>query len=250
MKIKLLSDLHFEFHMDYGDKFLRNLEPDGADVCVLAGDIAQHRLKDKSKPQMIRLLDRFAEIFEHVIFVPGNHDFIGFQHQLYDSMLRVGTKNKSNVHYLNRDVVEIDGIRFVGTTLWYRWVSEAMAKGWIDFDLIPGFYSHYVEENNKNLNFLRDEVQEGDVVITHHLPSHLSVPPKYKNHPQNCFFVCDVEDIIQEKKPALWLHGHTHSGFDYMLGDTRVVCNPRGYPLKNGTMETPEFDPGHIIEFG
>ncbi len=70
---------------------------------------------------------------------------------------------------------------------------------------------------------------EGDIVITHYLPSFRSVHPKFAAEPTNCFFVCDVEDLIVERQPALWLHGHTHESADYQIGKTRVVCNPFGY---------------------
>jgi hypothetical protein len=35
--------------------------------------------------------------------------------------------------------------------------------------------------------------------------------------------------ILDRPKIKLWTHGHTHDVFDYMLGTTRVFCNPRGY---------------------
>ena len=52
----------------------------------------------------------------------------------------------------------------------------------------------------------------------------------YAESPINRFFVSDETPLILDKKPRLWVHGHTHLTCDYMLGETRVVCNPHGYP--------------------
>jgi len=229
LKIKLLSDLHFEHYQDYGDKFIRNLATN-ADVCILAGDIATQRTKSNSPSQIINILSRFKEKFQHVIFVPGNHDYIGFNITQYDAILAEYAADTEGVHFLNRDVIEIDNQRFLGTTLWYGRVKDSVSVGWIDFDLIPGFSFHYIEENEKNVQFLKRELREDDIVITHHLPSYKSVHAKYINNPFNCFFVCYQENLIIDRKPKLWLHGHTHECFDYKIEKTRVVCNPRGYP--------------------
>ena len=66
------------------------------------------------------------------------------------------------------------------------------------------------------------------VVITHFAPHPLSIAPFYANHPANPSFVLDLEEMMG--RAALWIHGHTHTRFDYRVRGTRVVCNPRGYP--------------------
>jgi hypothetical protein len=50
--------------------------------------------------------------------------------------------------------------------------------------------------------------------------------------------------------PRYWLRGHVHKSLDYTIGDTRVICNPRGYPGPGGTRESPNFDPHLTIEVG
>jgi len=71
------------------------------------------------------------------------------------------------------------------------------------------------------------------VVITHYLPARASVHPQYKGSVLNPFFLCDMEELIQAKEPALWFHGHTHTSVDTLVGETRVVCNPLGYGQEN-----------------
>jgi Icc-related predicted phosphoesterase len=67
------------------------------------------------------------------------------------------------------------------------------------------------------------------VVVTHHLPSSKSIAPQYKGDPLNPCFASDLDSIFETYQPEAWIHGHTHSSFDYTSGKTRVVCNPRGY---------------------
>ncbi len=85
--------------------------------------------------------------------------------------------------------------------------------------------------------------------MTHHAPSPLSVHPRYAGSPLNAAFVSDLSRVAGGGRAALWIHGHTHDSFDYDLGGTRVVCNPRGY-AKDGVNENPRFDAGLVVEVG
>ena len=60
-------------------------------------------------------------------------------------------------------------------------------------------------------------------------------------------FVSDLEARILQWQPQLWLHGHTHDSFDYRIGGTRVVANPRGY-APDGVVENTHFDAAFVIE--
>ena len=81
------------------------------------------------------------------------------------------------------------------------------------------------------------------VVVTHHAPSRASVAPRFAGQRLNPAFVSGLESLIEAGRPSLWVHGHTHTSFDYRLGKTRVICNPRGYPGEN-----PDFRPGLVVE--
>lgn len=95
--------------------------------------------------------------------------------------------------------------------------------------MIKDFRNQVYKKNTESIEFLKRELLSGDIVLTHHLPSYRSVPQRYKTSPLNGFFVCDLEGLILERKPSLWVHGHTHDSLDYHLGNTRIVCNPYGY---------------------
>ena len=68
---------------------------------------------------------------------------------------------------------------------------------------------------------------------------------RYGDVPLNFCYYTELTEFILDRAPALWLHGHVHSSFDYMIGDTRVVCNPRGYV---GNEVNPNFDPELVVE--
>jgi hypothetical protein len=61
------------------------------------------------------------------------------------------------------------------------------------------------------------------------LPHDRSVAPQFRGSPINVFFLCDQEHLITKRKPALWVHGHTHSSMNHHVGPTQIVCNPFGY---------------------
>jgi Icc-related predicted phosphoesterase len=100
-----------------------------------------------------------------------------------------------------------------------------------DWDQIHNFSDLYESENAKfESGFSAYNIGKDDVIVTHHLPSYQSVPERFMGSAMNsCFVSNGAEKLIYEHSPRLWIHGHTHDSFDYMLGDTRVVCNPVGY---------------------
>lgn len=212
-----MSDLHFEFHRDEGREFIRSL-PD-CDGIIIAGDLT-------SPNKLEHTINLFCDRFKNVIYVLGNHEYYTSSFGVVQDTLS-NIKN-SNFKWLHRTVEVVDGFRFVGSTLWFG-PSKAPKYMLNDFNFIHDFTSWVYEENKKDINFLKSEVQEGDIVVTHHLPAHQSVHPMYALSPLNPFFVCDVSDLITQNKPSIWIHGHTHTSCDYILDDTRVLCNPFGY---------------------
>lgn len=220
VKIQILSDIHLERHMDGGQEFFGLLEPEGIDVLVLAGDIARRH------DHLSYALKGFCEYYPQVVYVFGNHELYGSSFKALRNAL---SKIKyENLHILDNQTCEINGQRFVGTTLWYSWPRRNTAN-WSDFTEIKDFKEYISDENIEAAAFLMRTVTGSDVVVTHTLPSWRSVHPRWAGHKENAFFVCDMESLIQEVQPKLWCHGHTHESLDYKIGQTRVVCNPFGY---------------------
>jgi Icc-related predicted phosphoesterase len=92
-----------------------------------------------------------------------------------------------------------------------------------------------VEDHHKMMQYIRSVVaekhEEKFVVCGHHAPSKASTKPRYKNDTlMNGGYSSDLSEfILDHPQIKLWTHGHTHDNFDYMIGTTRIVCNPRGY---------------------
>jgi hypothetical protein len=114
--------------------------------------------------------------------------------------------------------------------------DESMDRHWCDFNAIEK--ATFVQYGTPRLYaagllsraFLEREIRAGDVVVTHHLPHWNSVQPQFAGNPTNRYYVHDVSDLLESRAAKLWIHGHVHSAWDYSVGDTRVLCNPRGYP--------------------
>lgn len=180
-----------------------------------------------------------------MVYVVGNHEFYGSTWDGVRRALARAEREHSNLHVLDKDIFELNGgARLLGCPLWFPRNDAAPWQAMNDFYQIKGFASWVYEENTRCVEFLRRHMREGDVVLTHYLPARGSVAPRWQGSPLNPFFLCDLELLIVEKKPALWIHGHTHDSCDYRVGETRVVCNPFGYI---GHEVNPRFDPDFRI---
>jgi predicted phosphodiesterase len=242
MRVQLLSDLHFEFQRDGGRSLVARCHAPDVDVLVLAGDIAVAEGIESA-------LTLFSERYAQVLYVHGNHEFYGSSRKDVLAHTQEACARLGNVSFLDCKVAEIHGRRFVGAPMWFR-ESEDTARlrhHLTDYRVIRDYESWVYREHEHAREFLEHEVHAGDVVITHHLPSHACVLPEYQGHPLNCFFVSDMEPLIHEKKPALWMHGHTHGSVDTRVGSTRIVCNPFGYA---GREENTGFVEQWVVELG
>jgi hypothetical protein len=150
---------------------------------------------------------------------------------------------------MENDCKTIDDVTFIGSTLWTDMnkgdplTLHAMSDMMNDFRIIRnsdlGYTTlrptHVAVAHRKSLGYIRT-VMEGKydqkfVVVGHHSPSFQSVHPTYANETiMNGGYHSDLSEFIMDHPQIkLWTHGHTHEDFDYMVGSTRVVCNPRGY---------------------
>ena len=222
MKIQFISDLHCETHSDGGLRMLDEL-PVVSDVLVVAGDLAPHS-------HLVQSVDMLCNKFPHVVHVPGNHEYYFSDRGEVNNDLVKLQRRFSNFHSINCGTVEIGGQRFVGATGWFpdsptNWAYENMLN---DFRMVKGFKKWVYQVHKEHRQFLLDNVRPDDVVVTHHAPTELSIHPKYAGNQYNRFYVANFQDVIEQCKPKLWIHGHMHNRFDYEYGPTRVVCNPMG----------------------
>lgn len=238
-RLQIVSDLHLEFYEDGGMALLSaGLSWDqDAEALVLAGDIGAAGGGLGALEKAFRFL---AGRFPRVMYVPGNHEFYGCEATAALEQLRALAAAIPNLTLLEPGVVaDVGGRRVIGATLWFAETRSArvMERTLADFRAIGGFKPWVYEQNRAHVAWLTDAVREGDVVVTHHLPSPGSIAPRFANDPTNCYFLCNLSSTILNRRPALWAHGHTHESCDYELYRTRIVANPYGYPH--------ELNPGH-----
>ena len=202
-------------------------EPDESrDLLILAGDITDGR-KKYGLPFIRRELD-----ISPVIYVPGNHEYYYELKQNVDNWWRAFARDHPGFHFLNDAMVEIGGLRFYGA----EWCSDFWGdeehyyfEQWIlDFRQTGDWTStkHLAEFRRvtENMTALAGEV---DVVITHFPPTLEAIDQKlYGGDPGNPYFINDCEALVRKIGARLWVSRHTHSPFDYKVGDTRVVGNP------------------------
>jgi predicted phosphodiesterase len=282
MKIKLVSDLHLEFSdimipndADYdllilsGDIMVAQDLHDHQDENVRTAAMLEMLGSRQLKAQRFRdFLKRCSFQFPHVIYVAGNHEF--YHGKFFASLdhLREECAKYPNIYFLENDVKVINDIVFMGATLWTDcnkhdpFTLHALADMMNDFRIIRNDQSGYralkpadiADRHRKTLQYFRT-VMEGYpqeqkfVVVGHHTPSHMSCHPQYAHdYIMNGGYHSDLSDfILDHPQIKLWTHGHTHHPFDYVIGSTRVVCNPRGYE-NDGYNEDTGWNPNIILE--
>lgn len=239
MLLRIVSDLH----NDHTIALIPPLSTDKDTVLILAGDICEFK-----KPSSFQeFFESIANRFSHILYVPGNHEYYGASLNTgIDSFKRRLHCDIPELHILNNEIVTINGVKFIGSTMWSDFdngnpLSKFDAEATInDYRYIR--YGSYADpykrkltanvvlsEHIKSRQFIEDNVDANSVVITHHAPTRLSIPEKFKNDKCNGAYVSNLEHIIFKHQPKLWIHGHTHNSCNYKLDNTTVLCNPRGY---------------------
>ena len=257
MIIQLFSDLHL--------RDLDDVPPimEGVDVVVVAGDLCPYRQG---------VIDRMADLWNgsDIVYVAGNHEF--YSHDMVEAHALLGEScRKAGIHYLHRDSVDIDGIRFIGSTLWtdfglYAGADESRVINAMFFakEKINDFRGYILHRRGNHLGwfspwvsaelheqekaYIVDALAEArndripSVVVTHHAPSLKSVSPKYKGAEINPAFASNMDDVVEQGKALYWFHGHMHDSVNYRIGETMVLSNPRGYnPKENSVGFNPRF---------
>jgi predicted phosphodiesterase len=244
MRLQIMSDLHLEMHADRGRELIRGLDPTGVDVLVLAGDITMARYYEDLESVFKALVKKYR----HILYIPGNHEY-------YKSSPSQVTRNLAKLMKALPEVVipqngaaVIAGQRFVAGTMWFRLdpTAEQSKRLMHDFSLIQDFEPWVYEQNAAFEQVVANRLKGSDVVVSHHMPAPGSVPERFARSAMNAFFVCDMTSYISERQPKVWIHGHSHDRCDYLLGRTRVVANPLGYPSEPRSLDA--FDPAFQVE--
>jgi predicted phosphodiesterase len=227
MSFDLVSDLHTEF-----STWEISTRPTSS-ILVIAGDYSNAHTFDKTIEELLALP------YEHVVFVLGNHDFYGCDYHTTYSRWLAWPDDHPKLHVLQNRSILVNGITFVGSTLWsdtskdgyggYR-VKHALS----DYKAIRSFNVDTVQKAHacavQYLDKFLTETQQPVVVVTHHLPSFSCIDTKYADCKYNAGFATNLDDLLQKHvdKIRVWAHGHTHTALDKKIQGVRIVCNPRG----------------------
>jgi predicted MPP superfamily phosphohydrolase len=280
MKIKLVSDCHLEISS------LEIKNDQNYDVLVLAGDMVSAQelhdypighIVEKTNYRSVNafryreFLTQVSNEFPKVIIVAGNHEFYGGKFYQGIDQLYEEYSNYPNISFLEKDYVIVDGIAFVGATLWTDCnkldpvTMYMVGKSMNDYYRIKNDQSGYrkvntddtIKRHRETLKYFdtivksltADQDIKQIVMVTHHTPSFLSVAPQYKQDIYlNGAYHSDLSSfILDNPKITTWFHGHTHDDMDYYIGTTRIMCNPRGY-ISQSYIEQTGWNPNIIIE--
>lgn len=244
-KLWMLSDLH----RDHGAFYLE--PPPAADVAVIAGDV----VSDGFLRRMVAQIP--------TVFVAGNHEFYRYAYGERMAQLR----DILGPALLDNSEVTIAGARFVGCTLWTNYGGSAAGRdvarrSMTDHRLITWQktpWQRFRPEEAAKLHwdsvaYLRSALGDASprgvptVVVTHHAPSLRSIHERHHGAGLlNHAYASDLDYLVEGSGAAVWVHGHVHDAFDYTIGETRVICNPHGYPHEVGSNG---WRPDLIVEVG
>jgi predicted phosphodiesterase len=247
LKLHILSDLHVEFG---------SVDPPcaAADVIILAGDT---HTREKG-PGWVQE----AWPGKTVVYVTGNHEYYKEALPKHTQKLR-GLTNGTTVHFLEQGTLLLEDVVFLGCTLWTDFAlfgdpkgaaSEAL-QGLTDYRRIrvsPTYRRLHpadtIRLHRGSIAWLESEFEkyrgQKIVVVTHHAPSRRSIPEPFEHDLLSAAYASDLDALIERSGVTLWVHGHTHASSDYRIGDTRILCNARGYPDELN----PDFVPGLVVE--
>lgn len=258
VKIHVVSDFHLEFvGLD-----LIHEQPE-CDIVVVAGDVFPG-------PEGIHWLGHTFN--KPVVYIAGNHEYYrpDLDMEVVHALIQDAEKEYPHVNFLQNETITIQGIRFICATLWTDFnlygnpqlAEEIAVEGMCDFEQvtwgggIPLNVEKVKDEFYTSYGYMMEELQNPfngkTVVVTHHLPSAMSIAPQYFNSSLNPCFGSNLNKFIKRFQPNLWIHGHTHSNVDYWIDNTRVICNPYGYRNRvdrnNGKRENWDFIPDLVID--
>ena len=260
MKIALVSDVHLEF----GDLEFAN--DSGADVLILGGDICVGADMTQRDPyntlgeeyrsnRFHAFFERCCERFPHVIFIVGNHEHYHGDFAKTIPHFKDVLGYLKNLHILEKETFVLDDVTFIGGTLWtdmnkrdIRTLHE-ISRMMNDFRCVDnsakladqrGWGGRFTttdaaDDHDAMVEYIRLMIEgkwdQKFVVVGHHAPSRLSTHPRYAHEAiMNGGYSSELDNfILDHPQIKLWTHGHTHEDFDYCIGSTRILCNPRGY---------------------
>lgn len=255
----VISDIHLDFwvKMDTDPRktvkkmkeFIEKILPDEklSNTLLIAGDLGHYNLQNAT------FLKEMREHYKNILLVFGNHDYYMISKKMIDKfkddslnrtkdMLEMAGKIEG-VQYLNGNIVELDGIKFGGTGMWFDF-SFGIQKHHCPISRQEYLYKEYMNDHyhmrglpRQSLNMFWNEqnklngvIEGSDVIMTHYGPDWSKVPSDYMDNPTTSFYFFDGKPYFDKIKGKTWLFGHTHRHYDYMKHGCWFINNAFGYP--------------------
>lgn len=235
MTIQYASDLHLEFPENKSHLEKYPLQP-AADILILAGDIVPFAVMDRHDA----FFDYLNANWKQVYWIPGNHEYYRSDLAMFDNIMSKPIRD--NISLLNNKAVTLDGVRIIFSTLWSH-ISpnneHEISSRLNDFRIIKDHSQNlsvdrYNALHQENVDFIQstfDVPYDGKtIVVTHHIPTFLQYPEKYKGDALNEAFASEQYDLIENHQPDAWIFGHHHVNVpEFKIGKTRMLTNQLGY---------------------
>lgn len=235
MKFQYCSDLHIEFPKNR--KFLKQnlIKPEG-EVLLLAGDISVFSVMHKHMEFFQYLSDSFRQVY----WVPGNHEY--YQSNIIDRSGSFAEKILPNVTLANNVCIEESGCKIIMSTLWSR--IKDRNHGMIEYNISDFRTIRYNgwkltakiinEIHQECLEFVTKELSksktEKTIVLTHHVPTYLNYPERFRKDILNDAFAVELYDLIHTQGPDYWVYGHHHQKIEpFEIAKTSLLNNQLGY---------------------
>lgn len=273
IRINAVSDLHADIERNE----LNSMPAVDADVTVVAGDAAA-----PGTVALQRVRELYPDRGRPLIYVPGNHDYYSFFDKHHPELKTTWEQQHARMPEVAYDLgitllsdaaVEIDGVLFIGAALWtdfmtrppyvmfgdavrtasrqmndYRAIKTGAGRSKDMLRPVQTIDAHKASVAFIERTLAERPADQAAVVVTHHAPSPRSLLRWPMTTELDWCYASDLERLmVGDAAPQLWLHGHIHRNRDYSVGDTRIVANPRGYPVL-GARENPDFNPSLVVE--
>lgn len=253
MRIQYASDLHLEFSVN--KKYLeRHLIKPAGEILVLAGDVVPFAKISKAMP----FLQRLADSYEHIYWIPGNHEYyygdIPYNKNPLDSFEE---KIFPNLSLVNNKTIELEQVRLVFSSFWSHVPANQKSyvqKGMADFSLItqnglPLDCDQYNAWHDKAFAFVQKEVvnatEKQTIVVTHHVPTFFQYPKEFSDSLISAGFATEYFDFIKSSNIDYWIFGHHHRNIEpFSIGKTKMLTNQLGYVWHE---ENKGFDDSSVI---
>jgi Icc-related predicted phosphoesterase len=258
MKVRVVSDLHLEFNYEDEASHLKLVPPQDEDaetVLIVAGDVCPIKYGERRIPTFFQGV---SSRFKHVVYVLGNHEHYGWDFSsTIDAARELIAADNVSVFGSKVDEVTIEGVRFIGATLWtsmnaHPEIARVVESTLHDYHLVQ-LNSHHlyasdtIEAHLAAVDDLEKALVGRDnsktIIVSHHLPTFQAVSPRFMKTSRDRIishgFASNLDELIIRLKPRAWVFGHTHDPYFGSIGETELFCNPHGYPRELGNGFNP-----------